>query len=233
MYQISGVQGMKMTSIFFLFSFVLSLTFGLQVGLAQPNNEDVVVRTLKNSPVSIRSAKLSRIENQQVLLYSVDATRSGYDEFEFLALTVSSTGEVKGGQGWRIKVDEEISPISAQSMIINNKLSPSDKLVVSIVSFKGRKGIIPFNPATTVKEMLVGSDKLSLQSSDANLLKATSTILNSDDICTVRSCEARNTCGCGGVSTFSCNPETGAYSFGCHPRNGCNDPLPEACGDTL
>jgi hypothetical protein len=179
-------------------------------------------------PVAIASSYVLRTKDGKTILkFGVkNATTERYSNLQFLVLVVDHKGNVKAGQGWRdeIGIGSESTTEIEQELIY--PVADGNKLVLAAYEAVGN---ITAHRVAPVRLLTILGSK-GLIKERPTFIKTVATKLANDADCAAVQTAASAACACG-IKTFSCNPQTGAYSFSCfsHAENptACPDGPPE------
>ncbi len=228
------------------FSFKFSLLFlcllsvGVNIVNAQESaleNRFAEVLSLPSVPIQANSVKLKKGNEGIVLDYTVDKSGAIFSELEFLAIVINKSGEVRGGQGWLLKKTDVNDFGLIEDILLSTQPETGDTVVLMVIGARGES--VKYSASSLEIRNRLNSFRISAKSSNSlsksnseKFILAVNKVKNNivGPVCDNNLCQTKNTCGCGGVSSFTCNEETGSYSFTCFPKNGCIDEPPLDCG---
>lgn len=166
----------------------------------------------KDVPVKLSDSTLFRsIDDKLILKFSVEnMSVESLSSVQFLLLIVDEAGNIKSGQGWR-----NVTPIGALSSIQN-------EITLKYVVEKGNRVVVTSYEAVghskshfvTPNKVFTDLSLLSLIKENRQFVKTLGTKLGQQNPCAPAQSAASLACKCG-LKSFSCNPQTGAYSFTC------------------
>jgi hypothetical protein len=205
---------------------ILALAVFAQIFASPPKRQEARVAHALHSPkipLEFNDVSAHDLSGQGILNYSFKRG-SGYGHYKttIVLAILDAQGHVKGGQGWDEAIDLSSNPEDVKQVAISLLVETTDRIVVSIWRLEGEGIKIEIPSRELGKALRTGrfSQARILPGGDAQYVKASFT---ETDTCATNLALAKLACGCGGIKTFSCNPQTGAWSFECFPRNGCKD----------
>ncbi len=183
---------------------------------AVPVNSQDDVRTYmpKQIPLAISRVTTDRTGGKELELAFVVTNNSKKDfaKTNFVVLVVGPLGNVKSGVGQELRTNLTKRSSSSLKIAVNRVIGPNDSLILTAYKATGAKGTFEVNPIKVLD--LLGQEGFVTR----NVLfsKTVGTGLLQVSPCAAGQGFATSSCSCG-VKTFSCNPETGEYSFECFP----------------
>lgn len=167
--------------------------------------------TPQGAPLTFNYASLKREGGKTLLNYSfTNSANRRLDTVQLVALFLDSSEELKGGHGWMVNINAT-SGISIEGSIeLNANLASTDYVLLTVWKANGdslnfTKGFARTLKAYKRSKGIAGRpdtpefDKVAAQ--------------QTQNTCSASLNEAKDTCGCGGLKSFSCTPSTGQFSF--------------------
>lgn len=173
-------------------------------------------------PVSLNLANATDLSGQTHLTYSINnSVRGQLSRLLLVAFIVSPSGEIKGGQGWIANIEETSDVSGLRYIALKNSVSPDDHITLTVWQAEGRAGSFEIPASDLVTAVKTRSYRAATTNPilEARFVKAHAQVA---DRCLAANDLAKQTCGCGGVQSFTCNPQTGEFSYTCFPKNGCD-----------
>jgi len=163
-------------------------------------------------PVKLSDSILHRsIDDRLVLRFSVDnISADRLSAMQFLVLIVDESGSIRSGQGWR--QEKSIEPLSSSQseFILKYVVEKGNRVVLTAYEAIGSSRSYSVTPTKVLAEL----SSLKLVKGNNSFVKALGSKLGQTNPCAAAQSAAALACKCG-IKSFSCNPQTGEYSFTC------------------
>lgn len=173
----------------------------------------------QGAPLTFNYASFKREGGRNLLSYSfTNSANRRLDTVHLVALFLDSSEEVKGGHGWAININAASGLSTEGSIELNADLAPTDYVLLTVWKANGDAINFTKGLARTLKAYK-RSKGMASGPEAPEVIKA---VAQQTNTCNASLAEAKDTCGCGGLKTFSCNPVSGQFSFECFPKNGCD-----------
>lgn len=206
--------------------------FGLSSGAIAQSDPSTNVNTFvhidtfvpKELPLELtNSAVFKTIDGNSVLkFYTVNSAVEKVSDLQFLILTVDKKGNVKSGQGWRFRKGLEALSTSEIEVELKHPITSGDKLILT--SYEAVSDFTTYYvPPTTV---LFEISQKGMIKKNKKFIRAVGAKLLQNNPCAAAQSAASVACACG-IKSFSCNPQTGAYSFICFSQQENPSACPE------
>jgi len=176
--------------------------------------------------LSIKEATEADGRGLSSLVYSIkNNTDSSIERIQLRVYIFNSDGQLTGGEGWI--EDVKVKPYSTKklSIVLRNKVGPEDRTVAILESVGQRSGMWTINSFELFPVLAGYLYKNSNELPRGEFRPGQVLHLVYEPIadaggsggsyCSSRLQEARDSCGSGGIASFSCNPSTGAWAFAC------------------
>lgn len=179
-------------------------------------------------PIRLHNSGLfNTIDNKSVLKFTSENTSvESLSSVQFLLLIVDESGNIKSGQGWRY--EKPIGGLSIAEVQVELKY-PVDKgnhIILTSYEVGGQSKTYSVTPTKVLFEL--SSKKLIKERKE--FIKTVGAKLGQTNPCGPAQTAASAACTCG-LKSFSCNPQTGQYSFSCFSKtenpSGCPEAPPE------
>jgi hypothetical protein len=181
----------------------------------------------KELPLSLGDSSLMRTIKGNLLLDFVATNTSSerISTIQFLAMVVDEKGNVKFGQGWRS--NKVLEGLSSTRVEIDFKypVANGDKLVLFPYHVVGKTNVYEVLPGSVLNELVSKG-----QIKNKTFVHAIGVKLTDDNPCAAAQTAAAAACRCG-LKSFSCNPQTGEYSFTCFSQQENPSACPEGPPD--
>ncbi len=180
------------------------------------NSNQLGIRTYVPNQIPLRitqvSTNLRPGEGVDIDFDIINTSGKDLGKVSFIVLVVGPNGDVKSGIGQEIRTNVKNLTSTNAKLTVNRSLEPNDTLVLSTYQASGDSGSFNLNPVKLLN--MLGQEGLVRQ--NTNFSKTVGEGLLQVSPCQAGQNFATASCSCG-VKTFSCNPETGQYSFECFP----------------
>lgn len=178
----------------------------------------------KEVPVILDNSHLWRtIDGDFVLTFNAtNTTTERFSSLQLLAMVVDQNGGVKFGQGLKSKAAlESLSSLGIEATI-KHLISNGDRLVLVAYEAAGETNAYKVAPALVMDAIA----SKGLIKTSSQYIKSRGAKVADENPCSAAQSAATAACKCG-LKSFSCNPETGAYSFTCFSRQENPSACPE------
>jgi hypothetical protein len=208
--------------------YVLSISLGYNqaeaAGVAYQREIAVQSVVPSNMPVKFSSTSYE-VDGRGLPTLHFSVTNDADSRIKKIQLSVfavNSKGHFIGVEGWREKIDLEAHATKEVTVILRNRVMLGDRVFLFVEQVHQASGVWATDPTKLLQVVKSSLEFDSAELPSSKFITRQPRMLDYDDyqvmggdICDTRLSQARDACGSGGILAFSCNPETGAYSFTC------------------
>jgi hypothetical protein len=188
-----------------------------------PQNIQADSLTPPNIPVTIGNIVVAEADGRDLSNVNYSITNQTSNVVKRIHLTVfvfNEEGRFVGGEGWRENVNLEAFSTKGLNAVLRNKVMLGGRIVLIVEQAEQKQGTWLINPSELISivKTFINNGFNGLPSAvfrNGQMQTHFVESIGGTDYCTVRLAEARESCGSGGISSFSCNPSSGAFSFTC------------------